>query len=243
MPDPEKTVVLGYIRVSSDAQAERGMSLETQRAKLTAYAVAADLDIVEIFEDGGFSAKSLKRPGMIAVLEALEEGRAQALLVVKLDRLTRNVKDLGWLIEAERFGEKWDLLAVADSIDTRSASGRLVLNVLASVSQWEREAVGERTREVLRHLKKQGVRLGAAPFGTAFSEHTDDNGRRQLDVVPEEAETARRMIQLRQDGRTLRKICEILEKEGHVTKRGGRWQPSTVGRILKRLNVHPQTST
>lgn len=75
----------------------------------------------------------------------LRAGKAEAILVVKLARLTRSVKDLGDLVERYFASGKWALLSVSEQIDTRSAAGRLVLNVLASVAQWEREATGERT--------------------------------------------------------------------------------------------------
>ena len=152
--------VLGYIRVSTGSQAEDGVSLDAQRHRLTAYAEAFDLDLVDIVEDAGVSAKSLDRPGLKAALSRVQTGEADALLVAKLDRLTRSVKDLARLLE-EHFGpDQAGLISVAESIDTTSAAGRLVLNVLVSVGQWEREAIGERTRDALRHLQKSGVRLG-----------------------------------------------------------------------------------
>lgn len=89
-----RTKVIGYSRVSTDHQAERGVSLEAQRAKLAAYAEAVDLDLVAIVEDAGVSAKSLECPGLTEALSMLEGGTASGLLVVKLDRLTRSVRDL-----------------------------------------------------------------------------------------------------------------------------------------------------
>ncbi|WP_437786905.1 recombinase family protein [Sorangium sp. So ce1097] len=94
-----------------------------------------DLDLVDIIEDPGVSAKTLDRPGLQRALGMLDAGQAYALLVVKLDRLTRSVRDFDTSI-ARYFADRFSLLSVADSIDTRSAAGRLVLNVLASVSQW-----------------------------------------------------------------------------------------------------------
>ena len=86
--------------------------------------------------DAGESAKSLDRPGLQRALGMLKAGEAEALLVVKLDRLTRSVVDLGTLVERYFAPGKAALLSVGEQIDTRSAAARLVLNVLASVSQW-----------------------------------------------------------------------------------------------------------
>ena len=89
------TKAIGYIRVSTDRQADHGVSLEAQKAKLTAYAALYDLELVEVIVDPGASAKTLKRPGLQRALQLLRQGQATALLVAKLDRLTRSVKDLG----------------------------------------------------------------------------------------------------------------------------------------------------
>lgn len=180
-----------------------------------------DLELVAIHEDAGRSAKTLHRPGLQAALNALAEGQADGLLVTKLDRLTRSVRDLAELLDLY-FGEsptrataitRFSLLSMGDSIDTRTAGGRLVLNVLTSVSQWEREAISERTKTAMAHLKSRGVRLGAP-------------------AIPEP--TAARIRALRGEGLSLRDICERLNLEGVPTLRGGRWAPKVVRAALLR---------
>ena len=90
--------------------------------------------MLEVIVDGGESAKSLKRPGMAKLLAMVDAGKVQAVIVAKLDRLTRSVKDLCKLLERfERRGVA--LISVAESLDTGSAAGRLVLNIMAAVSQ------------------------------------------------------------------------------------------------------------
>ena len=145
------TRTIAYLRVSTDKQADRGVSLDAQRSKAKAYAELYDLELVEVIVDAGESAKSLDRPGLQRALAMLKKGEAEALLVVKLDRLTRSVVDLGSLVDRYFAPGKAALLSVGEQIDTRSAAGRLVLNVLASVSQWEREAIGERTATAMQH--------------------------------------------------------------------------------------------
>jgi site-specific DNA recombinase len=228
-----RTRVVGYVRVSTELQAEEGVSLEAQRAKLEAFAIAADLELVAVHQDAGLSAKTLARPGLQAALEDLRAGRAEGLLVTKLDRLTRSVHDLGALLEGY-FAARFSLLSIADSVDTRTAGGRLVLNVLTSVAQWEREAIGERTRDALRHLKAKGVRIGGEALGWRRTDATDAEGRRTWVADLEEQATARRILELRAAGGSLRAICAALEREGRTTKRGGRWAPQTVKQVLAR---------
>jgi site-specific DNA recombinase len=100
------------------------------------------------------------------VLSLLRKGKVQGLLVAKLDRLTRSMRDLGALVEGELVKGKWALLSVAEQLDTRTASGRLVLNILGSVATWEREIIAERTTEALSHKRSMGERTSLyAPYG------------------------------------------------------------------------------
>ena len=228
-----RTRVVGYIRVSTVDQAQEGVSLQAQRARLEAYAVAMDLELVAIREDAGVSAKTLDRPGLQAALLDLDEGRADAFLIFKLDRLTRSVVDLGTLIE-RYFAARFALLSVSDSIDTRSAGGRLVLNVLTSVGQWEREAIAERTSMALAHLRGQGVRLGGEALGWKRTADEDTEGRRVVALDPEELATVDRIRELHGRGLSLRAICDRLQGEGRATKKGGAWHAKTVRAVLRR---------
>ena len=222
-----------YVRVSTDKQAESGLSVEAQRSRLAAWCVMSGAELVAVEVDAGESAKTLVRPGLARALAALRGRVADVLLVAKLDRLTRSVRDLGELVE-RYFASRFSLLSVADAIDTRSAAGRLVLNVLTSVAQWEREATGERTRTALEHLRKTGVRLGAPALGWRRSEETDPDGRRVLRGVEGESRTVARIHELAAERLSLRSICARLDAEGHATKRGGRWAPKTVRAVLRR---------
>jgi DNA invertase Pin-like site-specific DNA recombinase len=235
MATTARTRVIGYVRVSTEGQADSGVSLDAQRAKLTAYAFVQDLDIVAIIDDPGVSAKTLDRPGIKRALAMLDAGEADALLVVKLDRLTRSVRDLGDLVE-RYFSSRFALLSVADSIDTRSAAGRLVLNVLASVAQWEREATAERTREALVQVRAEGVRLGGEALGWRRGEAGAD-GRRTVAEDASEARTVERIHVLRAEGLSLREIAATLTDEGYRTKRGGEWASETVRKVLARSAV------
>jgi DNA invertase Pin-like site-specific DNA recombinase len=125
---------LGYARVSSEKQAEFGVSLDAQQEKIRAMAVLHSATLAEIIVDGGESAKTLNRSGMQRLLALVDERKIDAVIVAKLDRLTRSVKDLCELLERfERRGVA--LISVAESLDTSSAAGRLVLNIMTAVSQ------------------------------------------------------------------------------------------------------------
>jgi len=222
---------IGYIRVSTEEQAVGGVSLSAQREKLAAYAKLYDLELVEIIDDAGESAKTLNRPGLRRALAMLKSGKADAMLICKLDRLTRSVSDWQTLIDGffgERAGKQ--LMSVNDSIDTRTAAGRLVLNVLLSVAQWEREAIGERTRDAMQHKIRKGELCGEVRFG--FDLSTDG-----VTLVPnaDEQEALGIITKLRAAGQSLRDIAAQLTLRGIPTKKGNsEWKHTTVARILAR---------
>jgi DNA invertase Pin-like site-specific DNA recombinase len=125
---------IGYARVSTDKQADRGVSLEAQTAKIRAMALVHNATLSDIIVEPGESAKSLNRPGMQRLLALVDSGQVQTVIVAKLDRLTRSLKDLCTLLERfEQSGAA--LISVAESLDTGSAAGRLVLDMMTAVSQ------------------------------------------------------------------------------------------------------------
>jgi len=221
------TRAVAYLRVSTEKQADKGVSLEAQRAKVEAYAALYDVVLVEVIVDAGVSAKTLDRPGLAKALGMIRAGRADALLVVKLDRLTRSVRDLGDLVADYFASGRAALLSVGEQIDTRSAAGRLVLNVLGSVSQWEREAIGERTSAALQHMAAQGEFTGGEP---RFGFHATDDGK----LVPVEAEQAAitEAKRFREQGLSLRAVCRELDGRGFRSRAGRPFAPTQIARMV-----------
>ncbi len=218
--------VIGYTRVSTTGQATDGVSLDAQRDKLIAYCALYDLELVDIIEDAGASAKTLDRPGLQDALRRLEAGEAGAMVVAKLDRLTRSVADLASLLE-KYFDGRFDLVSVSEQVNTGTAAGRLVLNVLISVAQWEREAIGERTKAALQHKRKSGERVGSVPYGY----HLAADGVRLVEDAGEQ-EVVRAVIEFDAAGLSLRAISDRLRQRGYKARTGGAFHPQTVSRIL-----------
>jgi len=182
-------------------------------------AVVHSSELLDIIVDGGESAKSLNRPGMARLLALVEAGEVQVVIIAKLDRLTRSVKDLCTLLERfERRGVS--LVSVAESLDTGTAAGRLVLNIMTAVSQWEREAIGERTRDALSHKRTNGERVGNIAYGYRLPR---DGTHLEPDDAGQAAMAAIR--KLRANGRTLRQIAADLNEQGRRTRvaRSGGW--------------------
>src|SRR6266849_1403033 len=218
---------IGYVRVSTDKQADHGVSLEAQAEKIRAMAVVHNAELIDIIVDGGESAKSLNRPGMARLLTLVDAGEVQAVIIAKLDRLTRSVKDLCTLLERfERRGVA--LVSVAESLDTGSAAGRLVLNIMTAVSQWEREAIGERTRDAMSHKRTNGERVGNIAYGYRLA-----GDERHVEPDPAEQEILSEIRQMRQSGHTLRGIATALNHRALRTRRGSAWRLENVARITR----------
>lgn len=216
------TKAIGYIRVSTEKQADHGVSMEAQAEKLNAYAMLYDIELVDMVIEQG-SAKCLQREGLQSVLARLEAGEAEALIVVKLDRLTRSVADLGRLVDT--YFQQFALLSVGEQIDTRSAAGRLVLNVLASVSQWEREVIGERTSAAMQHMRNQNKYTGGkAPYGYNLV-----NG--DLVENDDEQEVIKLVAKYKAKGLSLRKIAAVLDRAGHRSRTGKPLSAMSVSRM------------
>jgi DNA invertase Pin-like site-specific DNA recombinase len=152
----------------------------------------------------------------------LRAGTAEALLVTKLDRLTRRVVHLCELVDKYFASGRFGLMSVSEQVDTRTAAGRLVLNVLASVSQWEREAIGERTKAAMQHMRKTGAYTGGrAPYGYRLDGD---------ELVADEAEQAvvAEARSLAASNLSLRAIADELARAGRLSRTGQVFTAKTV---------------
>jgi DNA invertase Pin-like site-specific DNA recombinase len=203
--------VIGYLRVSTEEQATSGLGLDAQRAAIQGEADRRGWTVSWV-EDAGYSAKTMRRPGMRQALRALRRGEGRALVVSKLDRLSRSVQDFATTMEtAQRQG--WAVVALDLGVDTTTPAGELVANVMAAVAQWERRVIGQRTREGLAAAKARGVRLGRQRMT-------------QADVVE-------RILLQRSGGESFAAIAASLDSDAVPTpNRGRRWYPSTVSRLV-----------
>ena len=221
-----KTRAIGYVRVSTEEQAAEGQSLVAQRARLEAYCVASDLELVAVLSDEGLSGKTLWRPGVQEALGRLRGGEAQALIVTKLDRLSRSVRDVLGLVE-ECGKEGWGLHSLNEKLDTSSAVGRCFVTIIAAMNQMEREQIGERTKAVMADMKRRGLRVGSVPYG--FKVGKDG---RTLERVEPESVVIFRILKDRMDGCGYAEIARALNKDGVSTKRGKLWRHTQVRNVV-----------
>jgi DNA invertase Pin-like site-specific DNA recombinase len=216
-----RPLALAYIRVSTAEQATDGASLSAQTQALTEAGAARGWD-VEVVADEGFSGKDLRRPGLVQALERLDAGEADALMVVRIDRVSRSVADFaGLLARARRRG--WRMVLLNPSLDTEDSSGKFTAHILAAVAEYERDLIGARTREGMAQRRAEGVHVGRP---------------RALPIS-----VVQRIVDERASGFKLREIAERLTGDGVVTARGsGAWSTSTIQGVLASTTARSLTS-
>ncbi len=226
---------IGYTRCSTHEQADSGLGLDVQTERIRAYCMLKGLVVLDIITDAGVSGgKSLaSRDGGQELLNTIRKRKADAVVMLKLDRMFRNAGDCLTTVE------KWERSGVAlhvvdlggNAIDTTSAAGRFMLVILAGAAEMERNLTRERTRSAMAVKRANGQRVGAVPYGFDVA----DDG---VTLVPNEAEQA--VIQdiraMRSKGLTLERIAEALTEGGVPTKTGRsrRWTHQAIARIISR---------
>jgi DNA invertase Pin-like site-specific DNA recombinase len=218
---------IGYVRVSTLEQAREGISLEHQRAKIKSYCVLHDIELVGIIEDAGKSGKNLNREGICALMEQIKNRQINAVIVYKMDRLSRRVIDTLNLIELMK---KHDIEfhAITDAIDTKTATGKFVLNIMASLAQMERDLISERTKDALSMKIAKHERVGSVRYG--FNLGADG---KTLVEDSEQQKAIKTMHDLHRNGCSYRTICAELGEQGFAPM-GQKWHAKTVMSVLKR---------
>ena len=217
-----------YTRVSSRNQAERDYSsLESQREKLEAYCKSQDGYVAyRVYEDGGYSADTLNRPALKALLQDIRDGRITCVLAYKIDRLTRSVKDFHVLMDLlDRHGVKF--VSITQSLDTHHPMGRLLRNILLDFAQFEREMTADRTRDKMHQRATKGMWNGGnIPYGYV-------NDGKRLVKHPDEAPRVTFMFQQFAEDPSLARLRRELHHRGWTMRTGQPWSKMSVDYILK----------
>lgn len=221
---------VGYSRVSTSEQAEEGLSLDAQEARVRAYALAKDLELVEVIRDEGLSGKDLRRPGIDRLVAVCKARGVGAVIVMKLDRLTRRTRDLLYLVEDVFEANDVTLHSLHETVDTSSASGRFFLRIMGALAEMEREQIGERTRSALAFKRDNGQPTSHPPLGF----RPNGSKRHRMVPVPEELAVVQQILDLHRRGQGYHAIAAKLTEGGVPSKRGGRWHAFTVKKVCDR---------
>ncbi|MCL2702861.1 MAG: recombinase family protein [Defluviitaleaceae bacterium] len=223
-----------YVRVSTDEQAKEGYSIRAQIDKLKNYVQIKDWDFYKVYADEGISGKNIKdRPALNELINDIKAGRVNNILVYKIDRLTRNTRDLIDL--AEIFKEhNCSFNSLMESIDTLTASGRMFLKIIGIFAEFERENIIERITLACEKKVKEGFTL--ANFVSSYG-YDRDIGDKIQKINPEEAKIVREIYAMYTDGNmSYNAIAKNLNHRGIKPKLGGIWGNVSVRAVLRNPN-------
>ena len=215
--ESDPTRAIAYLRVSTAEQADSGAGLAAQRASVEAEALRRGWLLTEVYVDAAVSGKAIAgREALAQALDAIKTGRAEVMVVAKLDRLSRSLLDFAEIMRRAQ-AEGWNLVALDLGIDLSTPAGEFLASVMASAAHWERRIIGQRTKEALAAKKASGVRLGRP--------------RLLSDAILSRISTERAA------GCTLTAIADGLTSDEVPTAQGGvRWYPTTVRKVLMSVN-------
>lgn len=194
---------VGYCRVSTEEQAQEGLSLDYQQKCIRAYAESQGWKLAGFYVDAGYSGKDTNRPQYTRMVDELRAGRAEILIVLKIDRITRKQRDLLNLLEGVLEPSGVGFKSVQEPFDTSTGMGKAFIGMVSVFAQLEGDMISERTTSILRNKQKNGEWVGRVPYGFRLV-------NKQLVVDDNQHKTIQRIKRLRRDGKSIRAISTLV---------------------------------
>lgn len=215
---------IGYIRVSTDMQADKGTSLENQVQRIKEYAKKKGLTLEHIYEDAGFSGKNTNRPAFKEMLERIDKGGVSALIVWHSTRFARNLRDfINHMADLEKKKVKFYSI---EEPEMSGSSGKAMRNLMAVFAEYQSDVTGDHTRSVKHNLKKnKKVYCPNPPLG-----YQNVDGKLVKD--PFYYNIAQIIIEQYNSGTSLWKIAKGLNDKGIKGNKGGKFYPSTIKKVI-----------
>ncbi len=213
-----------YTRVSTEDQAKEGFSLAAQEERLRAYCQARGWEIAGSYRDDGHSGRNIRRPAYQKMME--ERDQWDTILVLKMDRIHRNSRHFMEMMEDLGKAEK-DFVSATESLDTTTAMGRFVMDIIQRIAQLESEQIGERVYMGMSQKAKTGP--GVLGFPAPLGYEVSDGALR---IIDREAVTVKEIFERARTGETMEAIAKALNDRNVPTKRGRGWTPVKIYRII-----------
>lgn len=240
-----KRKVIGYVRVSTDKQADSGISLDAQEEAINNYCRLYNIESTQILREEGKSATSLKRrPLARKILEEIQAGEVSDVIIYKLDRLFRSTRDA--LDFAELCKENnTNIHSIQDKIDTSSAMGVFFFTLLSAIAELESSIIAERTLLAMNHLKENGLPTGGRlRYGESYVPDPDNPGKMKVVTNPEEMKVLKIIMKLYLEfHNSPSRIADTLNNSNIPSKMGGKWHRTQVWRLLDDMKLTPKHMT
>ena len=225
-----------YCRVSTTEQAEEGYSIDEQNIKIREYCEREGHEIYNLYEDRGISGKNItNRPGIKQLLQDATENKFDLVIVWKLNRISRKLLDILNIVELLN-KHNIAFRSLTENFETETPSGKLQLNIMGAIGEFERETIAENVKMGLLARAKEGRWNGGVVLGYDLVELNNEGKKRKntvLKINEKEANTVRRIFELYSQGHGYKAVVNRVNKEGHKTKRNREFAVSTVKEILQ----------
>lgn len=209
------------------SQQPKNLSLKDQERIIKDHIEANDWELVRIYEElTDSNSGQNQQPQLLQIIEESNTGRFDALVVARLDRLTRNIRQLNTLISQVCIKNGVELISIEEGLDTRSDSGELAVQIIDIITKWDTKRISDRTREIIARKRAKGERVGHAPFGYTYF-------NKRLIAVENELKTVSLIREQRDKGFSYHKIAKYLNERKITSKRGGIWYAETVKTVYQ----------
>lgn len=219
--------IIGYTCLNTLSQQPKNLGLEEQEAIIREQVVANDWELVQMYTEVTQSNHGQSvQPQLSEIIETSNTGRFDALVVARLDRLTRNIRQLNTLISEVCIKNGVELISIEEGLDTRNECGEMIVRIVDIITKWDNKRISDRTREIIARKRAKGERVGHAPFGFTYQ-------NKKLVAVQNELKIVKLIRERRDDGNSYHKIARYLNERKISSKRGGIWYAETVKTVYQ----------
>jgi len=223
----ESTVrAIGYTCLNTLSQQPKNLSLDEQERIIADYVKDRDWDLVRIYQERTESTNTMSQPMLEEIISDSAHDKYDIIVIARLDRLTRNIRQLNTLITQVCMQNGKHLVSIEEGFDTRTDCGKLGLKLIDIITKWDTKRISDRTREIIARKRAKGERVGHAPFGYTYKD-------KKLVAVTHELNTVRVIREKRQEGLSYHKIARFLNEHKILSKRGGIWYAETVKTVFQ----------
>ncbi len=217
---------IGYSCLNTLSQKPKNLTLDDQDKFIRDFALKQGWDLLQIYQETTTSTNTQSQPILEQIIADSGKNSFDVLVIARLDRLTRNIRQLNTLINEMCMQNGVQLLSIEEGFDTRTDCGKLGLRLIDIITKWDTKRISDRTREIIARKRAKGERVGHAPFGFTYKD-------KKLVAVDQELDTVKVIREQREKGLSYHKIAKYLNDRKIASKRGGIWYAETVKTVYQ----------
>jgi site-specific DNA recombinase len=217
---------IGYTCLNTLSQQPKNLTLEDQEKTIQQFAASHGWGVVSIYQEMTESTNTMSQPKLEQIIADSGKDTFDVLVISRLDRLTRNIRQLNTLINRMCLQNGKHLISIEEGFDTRNECGQLGLKLIDIITKWDTKRISDRTREIIAKKRAKGERVGHAPFGYTYKD-------KKLVAVASELDTVKVIREQREKGLSYHKIARYLNERKITSKRGGIWYAETVKTVFQ----------